>query len=1022
MIRQRKLAIIQGLKVRRGGNIMDYRVLMVGAVLLVMAAIAHSTELSGTCDNTSIQCELSIKNMQVCNDSSATENYSAYFSGQVGSWFNVIPNKFTLESDECTELKVYTVANCYADPGTYSTQLIVQNGETLSTTCTFNLEQGHFLDVEVEPRSQTASQCEEKTYEIMVTNNTIVQNQTTERADISVIGLSAGWYTLSESTILVRKGKTETLELTVKAPCDAEFGNYDFTVRASTPNPNFYDEDSAEYNLVQGQGAQIISESGFSGIEARACVEEASEAKIRIVNNGKLEDNFKLTLTGPSFAKLDKTSLSLEAGEEEIVTVKFAQTSQKAGEYDLDLELESTLYDYSTSKSYTVNLQDCYNIDVQKTLGEEKLCAEDTPVYKFRLTNNESKTVDLDISFTGVETNPKTQKISIEPGKTKEISTTLDIASLTRQAQVSREDVSVELLVDTSGSMAERTGDQLKIDAAKTAVINLVNNINQIDLGLRVFGQGTECEESALLRPISKLDIASITDKVSTFRPLGKTPLAQALDAAGNDFSAGKKKVLIIVSDGKETCEGDVSQAARDLAQNGITAYAIGFDIDADGKKQLQEVANRTKGKYYDAKGAAELANVLKQISQELDITLGTNAKKNLTLKLDSEHFTFEKDYAIEVSDCYTAALTVPELNVCGGVLKTDYFTIANIGTKDQEFEIKYTPPFVDGPAKVLVKAGESSKQQFHATMPKGSDEKKFSISATSATISLVQEENINMLSSASCYGIDIILQSTELDAATCEGQKQILTIENRGAAEQEVTVTADKPYVYVVDGKITLKSGERREVNYFVSPPFDLPATTFITFTARTNNGFETQSVLKLFVEGNEESFGLGEIDIRVQDLNAQRITDVNYNIKVSFNLYNDSNRTLTVFNARALDFNGAVAMEGRTIAPKGTAKSALYVKIPDANSGRTYTVPISIESDEGTYTRNIVFTLSDQNVTAPVEAEERINIGTGLFSLANISTAVLGILIILVIGLIAYSSYRAVRAEPAQKTQEIT
>ncbi len=989
---------------------MDIRAIIIGIAFVILGAYAHGSELSGSCDSTNIQCELSMSELELCNDSSKTENYNAYFNGAAASWFNVIPNKFSLEAGECENLRVFAVANCYASPGKYTAQLLVQNGKTVSATCSVELGQGHFVDVDVQPSKQEATQCEEKTYDIVVTNRTKVPNQNTERADLGIEGIPKAWYTLESARVIVAKGEPETVKLKVKAPCDADLGTYDFKVKASLPNPDFFSEDGAQYTISQGQGTQIILGSGFEGGKYSACLETGSEGKIRIANNGKLDEKYKISLEGANFAKLDRTELSVKAGSEDTFTVKFSQTGEPGGNYDFKVKAESTGFKYDITKTFSGQLKDCYNLEVEKTGGDASVCVEDKPVYKFTLKNNREKPVELEAIITGIDAALDKKKFTINPGSEEQLNALIDVSKLAKEAKVSKTDTAIEILIDASGSMVETSGKQGKMDAAKSAVINLVNNISQVDLGLRIFGQGELCEDSSLLVPIKELDIAGITDKVSAFKPKGKTPLAQALQAAANDFTGTKQKAVILVSDGKETCAGNTAQAAKDLSSKGIRVYAVGFDIDKEGKAQLQVIADRTKGKYFDAQNSQQLIDVLKQISQELDIVPATKGAKTFTLKLTSEHFSFEKDFTLTVSDCHSAAFVVPELNICPGVEKKELFTVFNLGSERQEFKISYAPPWVSGPGAISVEAGEEKAVPFSATAPKGSAENKFSVKAKSARLDFTQEKNINYLSSSSCFAIDILLPNPELDAATCEGIKQSLLVENRGVASQDVTITADKPFVYIVDKKINIEAGEKEEVDFFVSPPFDLPATTFITINAQTDNGFSTSAKIRLLVKGNQESYGPGEVDVRVQDISIKEIEGMPYEFQVDFNIFNDSNRTLEILSAKALDFNGIVQAEKRVVASKESTKARLLVKLPQG-AGESATVPISLETNEGTFTRNVTFkNIAGENKQ---QAAENLNVGTGLFGLASFSTAILGVLILLVIGLIAFSTYRAVGKE---------
>ena len=248
-----------------------------------------------------------------------------------------------------------------------------------------------------------------------------------------------------------------------------------------------------------------------------------------------------------------------------IITINFNKTSDEVGEYDFTLIVESTLYDYATSKTFSLDLEDCYNLEVKKLKGEENVCVEDEPLYQFSLKNNHSRTVEIDASIEGVPSDLDNVSFSIKPGQTVELNTVIDVSELAKAAKVSKNDLAVELIIDTSGSMIEKVNGKNKMEVAKTSIINLVNNINEINLGLRVLGQGELCEESSLLVPVEKLNLSKITQEVASLKPMGKTPIAQALNASINDFPVGKQKAIILVSDGKETCGGNISDTARKL-------------------------------------------------------------------------------------------------------------------------------------------------------------------------------------------------------------------------------------------------------------------------------------------------------------------------------------------------------------------------------------------------------------------------------------------------------------------------
>ncbi|MCH7902237.1 VWA domain-containing protein, partial [archaeon] len=991
---------------------MNFKLALFGLFIILIGAYTHSVEVNGFCDVSSTQCEITVNNIEVCNDTTQTETYNAYFNEGISSWFNAIPDKVTLAPGECEDISIFSVAGCYADPGDYFSELIIENGERFSLTCNFDLQQGHFVDIDVIPTSENATQCEEIEYDLVVTNNTIVPNQQIERIDLSISGLPEDWYILEEERILVEKGDSETVKLRVQAPCDADFGDYEFTARATLVNPNFYSEDSGVYVLGQGQSIQVLLGTEFEG-DFAACLETPREGTIRIVNNGKLDDNLNISLQGPSFVSLNINQVSLGPGEEAELTVRFSETNEEPGNYPLTLLVESTLYDYSIQKAFDAILDDCFNLEVIKLEGQEFVCNEHTPTYRFALTNNKTGTIELDISIFGIDYELSDEKLTIEPGQTKEISAVLDVASLAKEAEVTRNDLVVELIIDTSGSMVQEINGKNKMETAKTSIINLVNNINEIDLGLRVFGQGELCEDSELLVEVDRLDISAITNQVSSMKPAGKTPLTQALEASIDDFPENKEKAIILVSDGKETCGGDISATARKLAGQDIRVYSVGFDIDQEGKEQLEEISRRTNGLYFDAKNPDELLTVLQKISQELDITPSSEGKRTLTLNLDSPYFSYQKDFSLTVSDCFNATMVAPELNLCPGIPKSDVVTIVNLGSKVQDFELNFSPDWIEAQSTVRVEANSEVVVPITAMPPEDTSEASYTINVSSGTVQLEQEKNINYLSSASCFGIDLIIIDPELNAATCQGVKQKIFVENRGVVAQTVKLTIDKPWVEVVQKEVLIEPGQRKEINFFVSPPFDLPERTFLNLIVRTDRGFETNGQVLIVVTGNQDSFGLGEVDIRVRDLNIMEVEGLDYDVELTFDIYNDSNRTLEVFNASILDFEGAVQLEKRFIAAKRTVSARMIVVIPDDLQERTVTVPIRLETDEGTYVRNITFEYGSGEGVQEEEADEPISIGTGFFTLANLSTGLLAALIVIVIGLIIFSAFRAVEKE---------
>lgn len=187
----------------------------------------------------------------------------------------------------------------------------------------------------------------------------------------------------------------------------------------------------------------------------------------------------------------------------------------------------------------------------------------------------------------------------------------------------------VLLLLDVSGSMNERLASGgTKFAAAKRALKQVAGALPAgTQVGLRVYGseiaapKQTEpkaCRDTKLVMPIGPLDKARMYAAVDSFKAVGETPIAYSLDKAVGDLGSKGRRVLVLISDGEESCAGDPCPVARKLARNGIDLQfnAIGLDVNGKARKQLRCIAEAGDGSYYDAEQADDLSEALRRLTQ----------------------------------------------------------------------------------------------------------------------------------------------------------------------------------------------------------------------------------------------------------------------------------------------------------------------------------------------------------------------------------------------------------------------
>lgn len=183
------------------------------------------------------------------------------------------------------------------------------------------------------------------------------------------------------------------------------------------------------------------------------------------------------------------------------------------------------------------------------------------------------------------------------------------------------------LVLDSSGSMAEPAGGgSSKMDAAKTALTRVVGGLPADSaVGLRVYGakvfskkQKGACSDSQLVVPPGTDNRETLTTAIKRFKPYGETPIAHALKQAAKDLGDEGRRSIVLVSDGIATCQPDPCEVAADLSAAGIDLHidVVGLGVSGPARKQLQCIADKGDGTYYNADSAGEIADTLTRVSQ----------------------------------------------------------------------------------------------------------------------------------------------------------------------------------------------------------------------------------------------------------------------------------------------------------------------------------------------------------------------------------------------------------------------
>ena len=181
----------------------------------------------------------------------------------------------------------------------------------------------------------------------------------------------------------------------------------------------------------------------------------------------------------------------------------------------------------------------------------------------------------------------------------------------------------VLFVFDGSGSMWGQVDGKTKIELAKEAMSGLVKDFPAgTDLGLISYGHRKEgdCSDIETLASLgSSKD--SIISAVQSINPKGKTPLTKSIQIAAEQLkNRDAPTSIVVISDGKESCNADPCAAAKELAAAGVNLkiHVIGFDVKKDEAAQLQCIAKNGGGKYFAANNAGDLAKSFADVKKEV--------------------------------------------------------------------------------------------------------------------------------------------------------------------------------------------------------------------------------------------------------------------------------------------------------------------------------------------------------------------------------------------------------------------
>lgn len=181
------------------------------------------------------------------------------------------------------------------------------------------------------------------------------------------------------------------------------------------------------------------------------------------------------------------------------------------------------------------------------------------------------------------------------------------------------------LVFDASGSMAgtDWHGQVSRISRVRKALSRVLPDITPVrKLGLMSYGPGpyNKCENIELQLKPDRYTAGQIMSRVDALVPAGRTPLTEAVELAAKELQYTRKPaVIVLLTDGEETCGGRPCEVARRLEASGndVTVHVISYlsRVTSTGRGLLQSrcLARETGGLQVTVETEQELVKALRK-------------------------------------------------------------------------------------------------------------------------------------------------------------------------------------------------------------------------------------------------------------------------------------------------------------------------------------------------------------------------------------------------------------------------
>jgi len=337
----------------------------------------------------------------VTNNGEYSESYLLGVDGSYKSRVVLSQNTLTLAPGESKEIFAYVQSDC-EDQGEYGFSVIVDpiNGKAIkSQNVKFIVDACYDFDVNTERDLINMCEHSQESVQINVKNDGSTTNDYNLKVDGPI------WANLDANKLQISPGaeKTVTLEL---VPDYGVEGSFQITFSAVPEKGNVQAVNIFNVNVKKCYDVSVMIEKDAD----RICNALENTYNVVVRNQGEYAKDFFVDVSGPAWASLDETSLSLVAGEEKQITLSVAPSYDvEAKEYPITISVSAKDSAKIASSDEitieTVTREDCYDASLNVEKDSVKVYYDSTATVPVVVDNRGADMASYSLDVSGTASN-----------------------------------------------------------------------------------------------------------------------------------------------------------------------------------------------------------------------------------------------------------------------------------------------------------------------------------------------------------------------------------------------------------------------------------------------------------------------------------------------------------------------------------------------------------------------------------------------------------------------------------------